>query len=72
MKWHKISDGDYPKFFKDVLVAFSCLDGTYSEMGCMVAVPIETRDGIKKWITNTDTIVMSDSDRWAYIDLPTD
>lgn len=54
MKWHKISDGDYPEFGKDVLVAFLHPRGVYSLMGCDVAV-LEDVNGMV-WITNANTI----------------
>lgn len=71
MKWHKISDGDYPKFGKDVLVAFLHPCGVYDLMGCEVAI-IGRNDVDDVWYTSNATIAVKPSDRWAYIDLPVD
>lgn len=71
MKWHKISDGDYPELGKGVLVAFLHPRGVYGLMGCEVA--IIGRDNVNDvWCTNNATIAVKPSDRWAYIDLPVD
>lgn len=72
MKWHKISDGDYPKRFKRLLV---CRHGfrTRNLIDCFVASMRTNEFGEEYWHDlNIGNIIISDDDRWAYIDLPTD
>lgn len=69
MKWHKISDGDYPEIGRYVLVAWTCDDGEYNEnytrMAKLERDFMWNDDGYVKWDVEP-------TDRWAYIDLPTD
>lgn len=71
MKWHKISDGDYPKINECVLVAFERGGGTYDELGCEVAIFDIVNDGTR-WFTANSRFIVSPSDRWTYIDPPID
>lgn len=72
MKWHKISDGDYPERHKPVLVCMKLLDG-YTCDGCFVASMRTYKKGKEYWYdVDVGNITMLFTDRWAYIDLPTD
>lgn len=69
MKWHKISDGDYPEIGRYVLVAWAYDNGEYNESYTRMA-KLErdftwNDDGYVKWGTEL-------TDCWAYIDLSTD
>lgn len=72
MKWHKISDSDYPEMYRAVLVC-SKLFGKYADGGCFVSPLRENTYGEKYWYDySIGKIFISSSDRWTYIDLPTD
>lgn len=68
MKWHKISDDDFPQEFKCVLVAYWNMECQYDEEATMLCY----RRG-DKWICRSDDCLFIDTaDRWAYIELPED
>lgn len=70
MKWHKISDGDYPVAGRNVIVCMRMFDG-YTENGCFIAYISTGKYGDKYWCNRDfDGAFVSDTDRWAYIDLP--
>lgn len=71
MKWHKISDGDYPERHRAVLVCLKMFN-EYTDDGCFVASLRENKYGEKYWYDcDVGEIFISATDRWTYIDLPT-
>lgn len=72
MKWHKISDGDYPERTTAVVVALMNYNGEYHWYDCTTAMLDANRIGEVCWFMTDTTISVSPTDRWTYIDLPTD
>lgn len=72
MKWHKISDGDYPNEGECVLVAHAeLIRGVYKYYYCDCQIAQFYEHGA--WVHMDKTHRYCEStDRWAYIDLPMD
>lgn len=72
MKWHKISDDDYPDIRKPVLVSMRTFSGYTADL-CLVVSMQTNKDGKKYWYDcGIGEIFIRPNDRWSYIDLPTD
>lgn len=70
MKWHKVSE-EFPPIGKSVLIAMPNYYDQYSED--FVYVMKYNGNGRWEYYENgTEYIGVSDTDRWAYIELPED
>lgn len=72
MKWHKISDGDYPEIGRYVLIASTFNNEARSKYFYTVAWIERMGDNRYMWVRTEGHYSVFSTDRWAYIDLPTD
>lgn len=71
MKWYKVAHDNLPKENKFVLVSF-LYDSMRTEDTCVIARLSENYYGDAVWNDGVNFYQLTDTDRWAYIELPED